>query len=161
VGDGKKEIAVEWRAAHRIDQDVSDDVDIDELPEIDRLEQRVPSQHAPWIGRARTHRNPYTSDAATTMRGQRPEPRDIFLYGIYFIDIHFYVAVTFTRFPVWLQDGKWPPEGKLSSSSISRRGFLFYSERSVSLLRPGQQKPCATRRGIFFAFMPPCLPGGD
>jgi hypothetical protein len=32
VGDGKKEIAVEWRAAHRIDQDVSDDVDIDELP---------------------------------------------------------------------------------------------------------------------------------
>jgi hypothetical protein len=45
------------------------------------------------------------------------------LYEIYFIDIQVYVAVTWVEFPVWLQDGKWPPEGKLSSSSISPRGF--------------------------------------
>ena len=47
------------------------------------------------------------------------------LYRIYFVDIQLYVAVTSLKFPVWLQDGKWPPEGKLSSSSISPRGFLF------------------------------------
>jgi hypothetical protein len=63
------------------------------------------------------------------------------LYGIYFVDFHLYVAVTLMQFPVWLQDGKWPPEGKLSSSSISPRGFFAataYLPMVKKVLRGGE-----------------------
>jgi hypothetical protein len=62
------------------------------------------------------------------------------LHRIYFVDIHLYGAVTFAKFPVWLQDGKWPPEGKLSSSSISPRGFLSSAvDEADDLLCPGRK----------------------
>ena len=67
---------------------------------------------------------------------------------IYFVDIRLYGAVTSPKFPVWLQDGKWPPEGKLSSSSISPRGFLFFAVDEVGdLLCPGRKGP-AWRAGL-------------
>jgi hypothetical protein len=39
------------RRAPDIDQDVSDAVDINELPEIDRLAAREPGEHPLWTGR--------------------------------------------------------------------------------------------------------------
>jgi hypothetical protein len=73
--------------------------------------------------------------------------RNTCLYRIYFVDIHLYVAVTSRKFPVWLQDGKWPPEGKLSSSSISPRGFLFFAagrSRRICCAQ-GDKRPCVAR----------------
>lgn len=83
-------------------------------------------------------------DATATMPGNLSGLRDMCLYGIYFVDFHLYVAVTLMKFPVWLQDGKWPPEGKLSSSSISPRGF-FCSDR---LSAHGEEGP-AWRVALF------------
>jgi hypothetical protein len=100
------------------------------------------------LQRLRIRRAAYTPDATATM----PEEafgRETCLYGIYFVDIHLYGAVTSMKFPVWLQDGKWPPEGKLSSSSISPRGFLFFAaDEVVDLLCPGRERP-AWRAGLF------------
>src|SRR6202000_3338136 len=71
-----------------------------------------------------------------------PQLRDRWLYRIYFVDMRLYGAVTSPKFPVWLQDGKWPPEGKLSSSSISPRGFLFSAVGELGdLLCPGGTNP--------------------
>jgi hypothetical protein len=84
------------------------------------------------------------------------------LYEINFVDIQVYGAVMSLYFPVRLQDGEWPPEGKLSSSSISPRGFYSLHARCRIAAQPFTPAISIRSPGAFAlapAFDPPSSGG--